>query len=72
MRCDSVPSATRRVASVIRASGASTRPARNHPPTTPITSSPPSARAAGGANARTRSLRAGKTPDTVPTGSDGT
>ena len=35
IRCDSEPFAARRVASVIRLSGASMRPARNHPPSSP-------------------------------------
>ena len=55
IRWESDPFAAMRVASVIRASGASMRPARSHPPSRPNTSRNASAAAARGANARTRS-----------------
>ena len=54
IRCDNDPFAARRVASVMRPSGASIRPARSHPPTRPNTSRNPITRAAVGASSRTR------------------
>ena len=59
IRCESVPSAARRVASVTRVRGASMRPARSHPPTRPNASRNADIAAAFGVNARTRSSRLG-------------
>ena len=59
IRWESDPFAAMRVASVMRASGASIRPARIHPPTRPNTSRNANAAAAFGAKARTRSDRSG-------------
>ena len=56
------PFAAIRVASVMRVSGASMRPARTHPPTSPNTSRNASAAAARGANASRRSERLGMNP----------
>jgi hypothetical protein len=51
--CDSDPSAATRVASVMRPSGASIRPASSHPPTRPNTSRNAITIATVGANCRT-------------------
>ena len=58
IRWESDPFAAMRVASVMRASGASIRP-RSHPPTRPNTSRNANAAAAFGAKARQRSDRSG-------------
>ena len=59
IRWESDPVAAMRVASVMRVSGASIRPARSHPPRRPNTSRNASMRAAFGAKARRRSERSG-------------
>ena len=59
IRCEREPLVASRVASVIRARGASIRPARNQPPTTAMTSRAARAWAARGTKASTRSPRKG-------------
>ena len=63
IRWESDPAAAMRVASVMRARGASMRPARIHPPTRPNTSSNTSTTAALGAKTCRRFDRTGNTPN---------
>ena len=62
IRWESDPPAAMRVASVMRVSGASMRPARSQPPTSPNTSRNAMTAAALGANSCRRLDRTGKTP----------